>query len=235
MSHNNENCRSSLVKSVSGGIRHHIVYWVRLFKMCFYYIFVDGWIERKVGKAIKRYTRHGDVFIDVGCGNVFKVAKYLPSDVDYHGFDIKSYSINTPFVKPHYHIYRASGTHLPIGSNNVNVLACIEVLYEVRDWKDMLNEFYRVCKNGSVVILTISNMKSYKYQRKGLHEKAVNSWAYEEFVTIMRNFGFELVEGCMLGWWVPIMVLGKISLMIPLESSNEDMNCNFIYVFRVKK
>ena len=207
---------------------------VRYLRRWVFYVCCDGWIERKVGKAIKRYTKDGDICIDLGCGNFFKLGKYFRKGTTYCGID-KKIDLQSPFLKSSYNIFQASGIYLPFNCCSVDILICMEVLYEVNDWKAMISEIYRVCKNKAIVVVSTSNMKSYKYQQKGLHQKTVNSWEYEEFLTIIQRMGFSLLEGCMLGWWIPIFRKRPLSFMIPLESHQESMNTNYFYTFRVEK
>lgn len=231
---NEKGTKRVIIRYIPQRLLFYLRYLHSFSKRSFYYFFCNGWIERKVGRAVRRYIRKDSFFLDVGCGNYFKMAKYLPKKASYFAFDLKL-SPKLPFLHKTYNIFCASAFNIPLSSNVVDVLTCVEVLYEVDCYSDILTEINRVCKNEGIVIITIYNAHCYKYKKKGSHQKAINSWKYEEFINVMKVRGFELIEGSMLGWWIPILKKQKISIMIPYESYDEVYNCNFIYVFRCKK
>ncbi len=51
------------------------------------YLLVDGFIEREVGKLIKKYLRHNTVFLDIGCGDM-SLVRFLPRNLWYNAIDI---------------------------------------------------------------------------------------------------------------------------------------------------
>lgn len=224
----------AIIRYIAQRLFSYLCYLRSLSKQLFYYVFCNGWIERKAGRAVRRYLQKDSFFLDVGCGNHFKMAKYLIKKKTYFAFDLKL-SPKLPFIRKTYNVFCASASNIPLFSNVVDVLTCVEVLYEVNHYRAVLDEIYRVCKSDAIVIITIYNAYCYKYEKKGSHPKAINSWKYEEFIEIMQNRGFKLIEGGMQGWWIPILKNRTTSLMIPYESHDEFKNCNFFYVFRCKK
>lgn len=50
-------------------------------------LFGDAFIERRVGKWIKRYCGERNILLDVGCGNM-RLQRYVPKDAFYYALDI---------------------------------------------------------------------------------------------------------------------------------------------------
>lgn len=198
------------------------------------YWLVEGWIERAAGLRIRRYINEDMTFLDVGCGNM-KLEKYLPPNIIYNAFDLRVDFDSSIAGKKRSNVLQADATNMPIKDNTVDMLVSTEVLEHIPKYDVAIDEIYRVCRNDAVVIISIPNNYCYKYDKKGSHPDHCNNWTYEKFIDLMNDKNFKLVEGRMLGWWLPILHKSSTSVMFPFESITEYKNCNFIFVFRVEK
>ena len=202
-------------------------------------LFVDGFIERNVGKWIKRYSKENDIILDIGCGDM-RLYKYIPNDRVYYAFDI---SMNELFLKEKLtkknkslYFAFASATAIPLDSNTADIVTCTEVLDHIPEYKDAIKEILRVIKPNGLFLVSISNNFCYKYKIKGQHERHANAWSYEEFISTMKSNNFDLIEGFMMGKWVRLPLwLVKTSYQLPLSSEKECYNSYFLYAFRAKK
>jgi len=202
-------------------------------------LFVDGFIERNIGKWINRYSKENDIILDVGCGDM-RLYKYIPRNSFYYAFDI---SMNELFLKgkvknTNQNLYFAftSATDIPLDSNTADIVTCTEVLDYITEYKEAINEILRVIKPNGLFLVSISNNSCYKYTIKGTHEHQQNTWSYEEFINIMRSNNFDLIEGFMMGKWVRLPLwLTKTSYQLPLSSKKEFYNSYFLYAFRARK
>jgi SAM-dependent methyltransferase len=213
---------------------HRIKILFKLLNRVKNYWLVDGWIERAVGLRIRGYINETMIFLDVGCGDM-KLEKYLPPNIIYNAFDLRVDLGTSIARKKRSNVIQADATSMPIKDNNVDMLVSTEVLEHIPKYDIAINEIYRVCKNNAIVIISIPNNYCHKYDKKGPHPDHCNNWTYEGFIDLMNDKNFKLLEGRMLGWWLPILRKSPTSIMFPFESITEYKNCNFIFVFRVKK
>ena len=202
-------------------------------------LLVDGYIERNIGKWINRYSRENDVILDVGCGDM-RLYKYVPRNRYYYALDI---SMNELFLrgelsnkKTNLYFAFASAIDIPLESDTVDVVTCIEVLEHIVGYMDAVREIWRVIKPNGLFLVSIPNNYGYKYTIKGQHRDHHHAWSYEEFGNIMKSSNFDLVESFMIGRWLRLPLwLTKTSYQLPLRSKNEFYNSNFLYAFRARK
>ena len=202
-------------------------------------LLVDGYIERNIGKWLKKYSRENDVILDVGCGDM-RLYKYLPRDRYYYAFDI---SMNELFLKEelssrktNLYFAFASATDIPLAADTVDIVTCLEVLEHIVGYMEAVREIWRVIKPNGLFLVSIPNNYCYKYTIKGQHQDHRHAWKYEEFSNIMKSSNFDLVESLMIGRWLklPLWLTGT-SYQLPLSSKNEFYNSNFLYAFRARK
>lgn len=201
------------------------------------YLFVDGFIERKINKLIPKYLKDTDIFLEIGCGDMSTV-NYLPKNYWYNAIDISlhKYFIRKTFRKhPLSNICLASAHKIPLADNSVSFLVISEVLYEIPDIELAMREISRIMRKDGVAVISISNSYCYKYKKKGNHPKLKNSWSFESFIEFITSYNFRFIEGSQWGWWIPFPKwLTLTSYQLPISSKNEDMNTNFFYVFKKK-
>jgi len=80
--------------------------------------------------------------INIGAGQE-KLLGFMSIDID-------------PFVKPD--IVRDIEKGLPLDDNSVDEVKCSHVLEHIRDLLFVLREFYRVCRNGAKITITVPLM-----------------------------------------------------------------------------
>jgi SAM-dependent methyltransferase len=202
-------------------------------------LLVDGYIERGIGRWLRRYSREDDVVLDVGCGDM-RLYKYIPRNSHYYAFDI---SMNELFLKEelsgrkaNLHFAFASAMDIPLASDTVNIVTCLEVLEHIAGYMEAVREIWRVIKPNGLFLVSIPNNYSYKYAIKGQHQDHHHAWKYEEFSSMMKSSNFDLVESYMIGRWLRLPLwLTKTSYQLPLSSKNEFYNSNFLYAFRARK
>jgi len=203
-------------------------------------LFVDGYIAQNVGKWIKRYSLESDIILDVGCGDM-RLYKHIPRDRFYYAFDI---SMNELFLREglsknsgNLYFAFASATTIPLDSNVANIVICTEVLEHIPEYQKVIKELYRVIAPRGMLLISIPNNFCQKYQIKGQHADHCNRWSYEEFVNLIKQSKFDLIEGFMIGKWLrlPLLWRGKTSYTLPLSSEREFYNSSFLYAFRARK
>lgn len=200
-------------------------------------LLVDGFVKWTVGKMIRRYVDDKTVFLEIGCGDAY-LRRYLPKGVWYNGMDLQlsDFHLRAAFSRPGANIACASATSIPIADNTVTLFTSVETFEHIPHIDIAMNEIRRVATPGAILVCSIPNNYCYKYDKKGKNIQHINEWTYEGFIKFMRLHGFELLEGRMMGWWVPLPSwVTSLSCDIPYSSSNEYYNTSFVYVFRVCK
>jgi len=200
-------------------------------KRAFAFWLVDGWIERRIGSYIRRYADAATTFLDVGCGTDLRLRDYLPTGVLYNGIDIEPGVVNVPAAREAgCSVQAADARQMPFPNGSFSVMTSMEMLYEIPDWRTVLDEMSRVLVPGGVVILSVPNGYCYKYAKKGPHPNRRSVCTFSEYATALRDAGFEIIESHMLGWWLPVLRHSRYSIMFPVASKNEFYNCNFFFV-----
>ena len=162
--------------------------------------------------------------------------RYVPEYLCYNAFDLSLSEFDVRRViagKRQTNIALASATDIPLPAASASLIVSTECLEHIPDVKDALREIRRVASDGGHLICSIANNHCHKYRMKGEHPEHVNNWHYAEFIEEMTWHGYQLVEGFMKGYWIPLPAwLTKTSYQLPLSHAQEYYNTNFIYVFR---
>ncbi len=217
---------------------------VKLLKNIFWYpkklhddLFVDGFIERKLGELIKKHYEPNTSMIEIGCGDM-SLSRYFPANTYYNALEIsfsgfhlsrnlrKNAKLN-PIV--------ASAERIPAKNKSVSFILTSETLTNIPDIKSTMREIRRIAADDAKFVVSIPNEKSYKYQCKGDNPHMIHQWDYEEFVSIAKEHGFELVEGFQMGYWIPLpswLWLKRVSYHLPIRCRKEEQNVNFFFVFK---
>jgi len=199
------------------------------------YWLVDGFIEREIGKLIKKYLNRDSVFLEVGCGDM-GLKRYLPKDAYYNAFDIslsEFFLMKASRDRKRINIALCSAEEIPLASNTASLIVSTEVLEHIRNIDKAMKEIRRVLKKDGFFIVSIPNNYCHKYRIKGPHEDHINNWTFEGFRKYVESAGFKTVESFMRGYWIPISPwLTPTSYQLPIASKKEYFNTNFFYVFQ---
>lgn len=198
------------------------------------YYLIDGFLAQQIKVWIKRYVHKGRV-IEIGTGRG-KVIDFLSKSVTYLGIDVK---ISETIIQKYYQKNKrefliASAVNLPLPNSCADYIISMETFEHIPHIKRALNEIYRICKPGAKLFITIPNNYCYKYARKGPHPEHINSWRYQEFIDFMAP-NFKVIEGRMIGWWIPIFKHFRYSYQLPFSHKDEYYNSNFLFVFECLK
>ncbi|PIR72389.1 MAG: hypothetical protein COU42_01420 [Candidatus Nealsonbacteria bacterium CG10_big_fil_rev_8_21_14_0_10_36_24] len=204
------------------------------FMRLFTHYCIDGFIENQIKKWMKEYIQKG-IILEIGVGQG-KLIKYIKPDCIYYGFDIVNLSHlwNKYKKRKNINLFVGSAEHIPLVDNSIDYIISTEVFEHIRNFDKALEEIYRVSKNGTKLIISIPNNFCYKYKKKGPHQDHVNNWRYQEFIDLMAP-KFQLIEGKMNGYWLPIFRKSRYSLQIAYHHKLEYYNTNFFFVFECKK
>ncbi len=140
------------------------------------YLLVDGFVERKIGKLIKKYIRDNTVFLEVGCGNM-SLRRFLLRNLCYNAIDI---SLSEFILKrvlregERINIALCSAIRISLDSSTVSLIVSTEVLEHIPVIDKALSDIYRVLKPEGILIVSIPNNYCYKYHKKGPHSEHVN-------------------------------------------------------------
>jgi len=201
-------------------------------------LFVDGFIEREIGRLIRKYLREDSVFLEIGCGDM-SLSRVLPREMWYNALDLEVadfHILRAMKKRAKVNLVVASATDIPADSEVASLIVSTETFEHIPEINQAMREIHRVAVPGAVLICSIPNNYCYKYDKKGPHLGHINNWRYEEFIAYMKEQGFEFVEGFMKGLWLPLPLwLTKRSYQLPISSKEEYYNTNFFYVFRVRK
>ncbi len=199
------------------------------------YLVVDGFIEYQIGRLITKYISDDTLFLEIGCGDM-SLRRFLPKSVSYNALDLElsEFQLRRNLRKRGaISIVLASATDIPAPSGIVSLIVSTETFEHIPKINKALEEISRVASPKATLICSIPNNCCYKYEKKGPHRGHVNDWTFDEFTHLMKLHSFELVEGFMKGWWIPLPKwLTRQSYQLPFSSECEYYNTNFFYVFR---
>jgi len=201
-------------------------------------LIVDGFIEREIGKLIKKYITKDTVFLEIGCGDM-SLKRFIPSNLWYNALDLELsdfHIIRTLRNKHNVNLVLASATEIPTPDNTASLIVSTETFEHIPEIDKAMQELHRIAIPDAILICSIPNNYCYKYKKKGPHRGHVNNWRYEEFIEYMKSHHLEFVEGFMKGKWIPFPLwMTKTSYQVPISSKSECYNTNFFYVFKVSK
>lgn len=196
------------------------------------HLFIDGYIKRTIGYWLRRYVKKGDTILEIGVGGT-RLWRYLDLNYCYYyGFDI--YDISALAGDKNLKLFVASASDIPLPNSSIDIIVSTEVFEHIKDFLKTLKEIHRVCKKNALLIVSIPNNYVHKYKIKGPHPEHVNNWRYDEFINILHPY-FDLIEGRMNGWWIPVFKKSRYSLQLPISHPEEYYNSNFFYIFKCRK
>ena len=199
--------------------------------------FIDGFIEKGVGRWLKKSLDKKSIFLDIGCGNT-RLSNYLKNNIIYNAIDLSlsEFHLLRVMKKKNSNICFASANKIPIESNSVSIVTSTECFQHIQNFNQAIDEIYRILKPGAILICTNSNPYAFKYDQKGPHEGVYNKWTNSEFIEFMKSKNFKLIDNYMKGYWVPLPKwLNKISIQLPISSKKENLNTCFFYKLEVIK
>jgi SAM-dependent methyltransferase len=125
-------------------------------------------IEKLLAESVQNMDNM--VILDAGCG-----------DMQYQKYAINNIYLGVDFGKvykyyPHGSFINADLADIPIESNTVDLIWCIQVLEHIRNPSEVLDELYRVAKEKTKLIITLPFIyqeheipyDSYRYTRYGV-------------------------------------------------------------------
>lgn len=199
-------------------------------------LLIDGFIKREIGRLVEKYLSNDDVFLDIGCGGMGLI-RYLPEGRYYNALDLELSEFQIRRVlrrRSKVNLVLASATDIPAESKVASLIVSTEVFEHIPNIGDAIREIHRVAHSRATLICSIPNNYCHKYEKKGRHPGHVNDWTFAGFVEFMNSNGFELIEGFMKGYWIPLpRWLTRTSYQLPMSSKLERLNTNFFFVFRV--
>lgn len=197
-------------------------------------LFVDGFIERDIGRWIKEFVTDNTVFLEIGCGDM-SLNRFLPKSICYNAFDLALSEFHLRRIlenRNNVNVALASATNIPLESNSVSLIVATQCFEYIQEIDCAMDEIHRVATPGAKLICSISNNYCYKYQKKGPNPGHVNNWTYDGFKEFMTSHNFKFLKGYRKGLWIPLPLwLTNISYQLPISSNNEFYNTNFFYVF----
>ncbi len=195
----------------------------------------SGYIERGVGKFIRRYATPDTDFLEFGCGSM-NCRRYLPRSAWYNAMDIAFSEFQLRRVlrpgRP-INLCIGSAAEMPLEDDSVSMLVSVEVLYCIPDVDRVFAESRRVLRDGGVMICSVANAFYTKYRRVGPHPECQNKWTYRGFIDHVARFGFELLDADRRGLWIPSKRWSEYWL--PINPKEESRTATFTYAFRLTK
>lgn len=208
------------------------IIWLLDYRSTFIYWFVDGYIQRQIGCWIRRYVKRNSMVCEIGVGGG-KLLKYIArSGCHYVGFDI--YDISPVAFGRRIQLFIASVEDIPLPDSSVDYIVSTEVFEHIPNFEKAGREMYRILKPSGQLIVSIPNIYSNKYDRKGPDPTNRNQWHYQEFIDLLAP-QFRVIEGRMKGWWLPFFPRIRYSLQVPYSQPAEYYNTNFFFVFESLK
>ena len=195
----------------------------------------SGYIERGVGRFIRKYATREIDFLEFGCGPM-NCRRYLPRGQWYNAIDIAFSEFQLRRVlRPGRLINLAIGSaaDIPLADDGVSMLVSVEVLYCIPDVDRVFAECRRVLRDGGTMICSVGNAFYTKYQRVGPHPDVRNRWTFQGFIDHVARFGFELLEADRRGLWIPSE--RHKEFWLPISPKDESETATFTYAFRLRK
>jgi ubiquinone/menaquinone biosynthesis C-methylase UbiE len=107
------------------------------------------------------------VYLDVGCGNGAQTVLFAKHFETWVGIDVEAARLKEfqeellrgryAAAKFNHEILLYDGDHIPMPSDSVDVLTCIEVIEHTKDDAATVRELFRVMKPGGTAIITVPN------------------------------------------------------------------------------
>lgn len=198
---------------------------------------VNGFVVRRMGRAIAECMRDDTVFLDVGCGNM-PLLRYLAPPRCYNAMDIafSTYEVDRASRSSRVvNLAVASAYEIPVASATVTLLTCDQVLTQTPQPGRILDEFRRVCRPGADILIGFLNPHCRKYQVIGPHPDKINDWTLDGFKAFAAEHGLRCVSADMLGRWIPLpqWLVRPRAYHLPLRSKREEDNTHLFFHLRV--
>jgi ubiquinone/menaquinone biosynthesis C-methylase UbiE len=145
----------------------------------------------------------GKKVLEIGCGNgfgtklinkYFQPKKIIGIDLDEKMIDkaIKNRLKNADFQV-------GDATKLQIKSLSIDAVFDFGAIHHIPNWKDCLNEIYRVLKSGGQIFIEDLSIDTFNmpfglFMRKLTHHPYKNMYKYSEFANHFEEVGFKIIK-----------------------------------------
>jgi ubiquinone/menaquinone biosynthesis C-methylase UbiE len=128
-------------------------------------LFVQRYFQQRRTRTIHEHLniRHGDIFLDIGCGSGVQLAKLASSTYSLAiGIDLNRNALKYARRRglPNTEFIIADVQYLPIKAGVVQKILCSEVIEHLDSPASLVNELRRVLGRGGEVVLTTPNENS---------------------------------------------------------------------------
>jgi 2-polyprenyl-3-methyl-5-hydroxy-6-metoxy-1,4-benzoquinol methylase len=167
----------------------------------------DGWYSEASSELCPGFAiTSGDTVADVGCGdggNIIFCARYafkvIAVDVDSERLSNTERSLRKE-AKAEYAVHLSDGNPLPIDTETVDKIICMEVLEHVDDPGQFIDELVRIGKPGALYLLTVPDALSEAVLKQVAHPSAyqkpnhIRVFSREEFESLVLTAGLQILE-----------------------------------------
>jgi SAM-dependent methyltransferase len=193
----------------------------------------NAYCHRGVGRWVRQSAGADATFLEIGCGPL-SLHKYLPRGAWYNGLDIafSEFQVRRAMRRPRVNLVLADAGAIPAPDDSVSLIGSCQAFMHMPHFDRVADEMRRVCRPGARVACSICNYFCHKYSVLGPNSDFKQRWTFDGFAEVMGSHGFRLLDRRMVGRWVRV---GKRDYELPLSSSEERYNNNFLYLFEVEK
>ena len=168
---------------------------------------------------LEKAVKTGNNLLDVGCaaGGFSKIVKEYNQDIEYTGIDISPRMIDEANkLYPNHNFQLSSGKTLEFPDNSFDIVISIGVLHMTEDWRNLLAEAWRVCRDSLIFDMRLVNDKGVcnieeSYQRlyfdgdwDGTSKTPYVVVGMDELADHLANMKTEIKSIKTYGYWHPI-------------------------------
>jgi ubiquinone/menaquinone biosynthesis C-methylase UbiE len=154
------------------------------------------WSNRFFAMLARRYGKRGARLLEVGSGMGHLVAQ-LEDTFETYGLDLNHWAVKeSKSIIQKSSLQTASAQELPFTNNSFNVVIIKHIVEHLPNPEKAINEIGRITAKGGTLILATPNLGSMLKPWKG------HRWiGYQEWLSIIKNAGFELKRVFSDGFW----------------------------------
>ena len=180
-----------------------------------------------VRSLVERYApRPSAVALDVGCGTGGTLQAFSPLGGVWVGVERSDLGLEFGKKRGLPRLVQASAEALPVRSDAVDLLLCLDVLYhrDVADDRTALAECFRVLKPGGTVVITDSALR-WLY---GPHDEAVHArqrYGLDEIVGLVGGSGLTVIKRSYANTllFLPMAGYRLLRRWLPAQGSSSDI------------
>ncbi|MBI4330055.1 MAG: class I SAM-dependent methyltransferase [Chloroflexi bacterium] len=182
------------------------------------------WVGKRdlIGKTLGKLVNHQPLILDIGCGTGSNLRSW-ESHGEVLGLDNSPQALSFCRMKGNTNLLKGDAAVLPFRDNTFEVIIALDMLEHMEKDEDTVREFFRVCRPGGHLLLTVpALMFLWSQHDMALHHKRRYSRNQLESLVSRGGFRIERMSFWNLALLLPAAVYRTLGNLNPPRVARSD-------------